>query len=273
MRVLDIDLDLFLEDTCPLAPVGERPCLEGHRPWSEADVRRFLEDCCGLDRSRPIPGRVFDTHDKALYFWQERIENGTLTVPFAVTHADAHSDLGIGYPGTAPVLSGVLPVRFPERTDVNRYLARKQLDEANYLLYALAFRYVSTLDNVRNLRSKKDIPEELWVREAGADPSGMLTDNPSGASRHLTLHKGGFKENALNKGGLGSALRLTSFAAKLTEGINGPEPVIPYRAYPDPFGYRAEGPFDFMTVAVSPRYAPAEADALLPVLTSYMRQI
>ena len=261
MRVLDIDLDLFLEDTCPLAPVGERPCLEGHRPWSEADVRRFLEECCGLDRSRPIPGRVFDTHDKALYFWQERIADGTLTVPFAVTHADAHSDLGIGYPGTAPVLSGVLPVRFPERTDVSRYLARKQLDEANYLLYALAFRYVSTLDNVRNLRSKKDIPEKLWVRD---DPSVSFADTSlyereafGGAPMHQR----------------GSALRLTSFAAKLTEGINGPEPVIPYRVYPDPFGYRAEGPFDFMTVAVSPRYAPAEADALLPVLTSYMRQI
>ncbi len=71
----------------------------------------------------------------------------------------------------------------------------------------------------------------------------------------------------------GRALRLTSCAAKLTEGINGPDPVIPYRVYPEAFAFRAEGPFDFMTVAVSPRYAPAEADALLPVLTSYMRQI
>lgn len=42
MRVLDIDLDFFLADCCPLAEPGERPCLAGHEPWSEADVVRFL---------------------------------------------------------------------------------------------------------------------------------------------------------------------------------------------------------------------------------------
>lgn len=233
MRVLDIDLDLFLEDTCPLAPIGERPCLDGHRPWETAEVERFLEQSCGLDKAHPIPGAVFDTHDKALYYWQSLIAGGRLSVPFSVTHADAHSDLGIGYPGTAPVLSGVLPVRFPERTDVSRYLARKQLDEANYLLYALAFRYIDALDNVRNVRSKADFPGELAA-------------------------------------GSGDAIRLDSFAARLFESVNGPEPVIPYRVYTDPFSFRAEGPYDFMTLAISPRYSPAEADALVPVISAYM---
>ena len=32
MRVLDIDLDFFLADCCPLAELGHRPSLPGHEP-------------------------------------------------------------------------------------------------------------------------------------------------------------------------------------------------------------------------------------------------
>ena len=42
MTILDIDLDFFLNDVCPLAEAGERPALEGHEPWEEARVRRAL---------------------------------------------------------------------------------------------------------------------------------------------------------------------------------------------------------------------------------------
>ena len=43
MRVLDIDLDFFLADCCPLAELGHRPSLPGHEPWEEPAVRAFLE--------------------------------------------------------------------------------------------------------------------------------------------------------------------------------------------------------------------------------------
>ena len=71
MRVLDIDLDFFLADTCPLAEKGSRPALAGHEPWPAADVRAFLTERCGLSPARPVPGRVFETHDGALFLWQE----------------------------------------------------------------------------------------------------------------------------------------------------------------------------------------------------------
>ncbi len=53
MRVLDIDLDFFLADCCPLADMGKRPCLAGHEPWSEAAVVGFMENNCGI--TSPIP--------------------------------------------------------------------------------------------------------------------------------------------------------------------------------------------------------------------------
>lgn len=236
MRVLDIDLDFFLLDCCPLAAPGERPVLSGHEPWAEADVIAFLERQCGLSEARPVPGAIFETHDGALRFWDARIREGRLAAPFSVTHIDAHSDLGIGKPGPGFVLNSVLPQPPGIRADLPRYYAQKQLDEANYLLFALAFRWVDRLENVRNPRSRPDFPRELWAQDGGA-------------------------------------IRLSSFASRFLEPKNGPEPTIPYAVYDDYTAYRAEAPFDFMTVAVSPRYAPREADALLPVFARYMTQI
>ncbi|MGN1067305.1 MAG: hypothetical protein ACI4RE_00245 [Christensenellales bacterium] len=59
MRVLDLDLDFFLQDCCPLAPIGERPTLAGHAPWPVETVRAFLEMQCGLSLRILRPARSF----------------------------------------------------------------------------------------------------------------------------------------------------------------------------------------------------------------------
>lgn len=235
MRVLDIDLDFFLADCCPLAEVGQRPCLEGHEPWPEEKVIFFLENQCGLSLDDPLPGAVFETHDMALAYWQERMAEGTLTAPFHVTHVDAHSDLGIGKPGPGFVLNGVLPRLLDKRADIQSYYDRCQLDEANYLLFALAFRWISSLDNVRNPKSRPDIPREILLP------------------------------------GREDAIQLTSFAARLSEGVNGTEPVIPFNVYGDYTAFKAAEPYDFATLAISPRYAPVEANELLPIIGRYIK--
>ena len=45
---------------------------------------------------------------------------------------------------------------------------------------------------------------------------------------------------------------------------------MPFRQYPDHTLFKAPGPYAFMSVAVSPRYAPKEADRLLPLFSRYM---
>lgn len=236
MRVLDIDLDFFLADCCPLADMGERPCLAGHEPWEEKKVVAFLEEQCGLSLSDPVPGAVFETHDGALTYWRDRMAEGRLAVPFHVTHVDAHSDLGIGKPGPGFVLNGVLPRLLNKRTDIEKYYEISQLDEANYLLFALAFRWISSMDNVRNPKSRADIPQELLAPE---------------------------QENAI---------QLSSFAARLSEGKNGREPLIPFNVYNDYREFKTDEPYDFVTLAISPRYAPKEADRLVPVIERYMKK-
>lgn len=232
MQVLDLDLDFFLADCCPLAEKGARPALSGHEPWREEDVRAFLENQCGLSRNAPTPGKIFETHDQALTFWEAQIAAGRLTAPFAVTHVDAHSDLGIGYPGPNFVLFNVLALPVEKRLDVAAFYAQKKLDEANYLLFALAMRRISALENVRNPRSRSDIPSELL------DADGNI--------------------------------RLNSLTAQMFAAKNGAEPTIPFRVYDDYRDFRASGKYDFVTLAMSPRYAPKEADALANLVKEYV---
>ena len=237
MRVLDIDLDFFLADCCPLAAIGERPDLLGHEPWEEEKVRRFLEEQCGLTKSAPVPGKVFTTHDEALCFWRDLIKEGKLSVPFHVTHVDAHSDLAIGRPGPGFILQNVLS-RLPEkRMDIDAYYRAVQLDEANYLLFALAFRWISKLDNVRNPKSRPDIPEQIVIRD----------------------EEGEYR-----------AMKLISPVSALMEKFNGPEPVIPFAVYSDYRDFQAEGKYDYVSLAQSPRYAPQAADALISVISEYI---
>ena len=232
-RVLDIDLDFFLAECCPLAEVGHRPPVQGHEPWAADEVRRFLEEDCLLSRDHPLPGRVFETHDGALAYWKELMEAGRLQAPFHVTHVDAHSDLGIGYPGPGYVLYNVLSLPPHRRMELDRFYREKKLDEANYLLFALAARIVFSLDNVRRPFSRNDVPQQI-----------LLND--------------------------GAHIRLPQAFPDLFERANGPEPLIPYREYKENGSFRAAAPYDFVSLAISPRYAPQAADELVPIFKEYM---
>ena len=194
-----------------------------------------MEDGLGLDRSRPIPGRITETHDGALAFWKEQTDAGRLSRPFSVVHVDAHADLGIGRPGPGFVLNNVLGIPPKERGDFSRYYAQKQLDEANYLLFALAFRWIDALTLVRDPFSRADLPAFCERDGEGYRP-----------------------------------IRLRSFVSTLFEDRYGAEPEIPLTVYHDPTSVHIREPFVCMNLALSPRYAPKSADALVPVIARYM---
>lgn len=70
----------------------------------------------------------------------------------------------------------------------------------------------------------------------------------------------------------GNHIRLRSDIAALMEGVNGREPVIPFEAIDDYRSFRETG-FDFVTLAQSPRYAPASADRIMALVRPYIREI
>ena len=192
---------------------------------------RFLEEQCGLSREHPLPGAIFDTHDKALDFWHERLQEGSLKAPFEVVHVDTHSDLAFGPPGTNYVLNVVLSRLPAQRAIIDTYRAAVELDEANYLLFALAFRWIDRLAYVRNPKSHQDIPGQLLDAEGN--------------------------------------IHLRSFISAMMEGKNGREPVIPFEVYDDYRQFKRGG-YDFVTMAQSPRYAPRSADKIIEIVGRYI---
>ena len=234
MRVLDLDMDFFLSGPCPLAALGERPDESCAEAWSEEAVVRFLEEQCGLSADHPVPGAIFDTHDKALDFWAARLEDGSLTAPFEVVHVDTHSDLAFGPPGTNFVLNVVLSRLPDQRADKEAYRKAVELDEANYLLFALAFRWVDRLSYVRNPKSHQDIPRQLLTAQGD--------------------------------------IHLRSFISQMMEGRNGKEPVIPFDVYDDYRTFKKTG-YDFVTMAQSPRYAPESADRIMEIVGRYITPV
>jgi len=234
MRVLDLDMDFFLSAPCPLAEYGKRPEESCARAYSDEEVRRFLEQQCGLSREHPVPGAIFDTHDKALDFWQARLQEGSLKAPFEVVHVDTHSDLAFGPPGTGYVMNVVLSRREAQRVMIDDYREIHELDEANYLLFALAFRWISSLSYVRNPKSHQDIPKQLL------DSDGNIF--------------------------------LRSYVSALMEGLNGREPVIPFDVYDDYRTFHQTG-YDFVTMAQSPRYAPRSSDRIMDIVREYIAEI
>ncbi len=225
MRALDIDMDFFLSGPCELAAPGERPPDGAAQPWTETEVRTFLENNCGLSKDRPVPGAIFETHDMALDYWQA---HGAF--PMHVTHIDAHSDLGIGRPGPAFVLESVITLVPDRRGDIAEYREKKRLDEANYLLFAVAFRWISSLDNVRNPNSRPDMP--AFCRK--------------------------------------NMLMLESSAGRLLPMLNHHEPEIPFNVYENWQTFKADAPYDFATMAISPRYAPESADFIIDIFREYI---
>lgn len=231
MKVLDLDMDFFLTGPCPLASPGSRPDERCAQPYPDEEVIRFLEQQCGLSKERPVPGAIFDTHDKALDFWAARIAEGRLHAPFEVVHVDTHSDLAFGPPGLNYVLNVVL-TRAPDmRAQIGAYRDAVELDEANYLLFALAFRWISRLTYVANPKSHQDVRPQL-----------LNTDGD---------------------------IQLVSLVAQLLGNRYGSEPIVPFRRIDDYHAFTDTG-FDFVTMAQSPRYAPASADRIMALLRPYI---
>ena len=176
---------------------------------------------CPFVLEHPIPGRIFETHDGALGYWKELMEEGKLEAPFHVTHVDAHSDLGIGYPGPGYVLYNVLSLPPKRRLELERFYRERKLDEANYLLFALAARIVGSLENVRRPFSREDVPRQILAEDV-------------------------------------DHIRLPQSFPDLFERVNGPEPLIPYHEYKEDGSFSAAAPYDYISLAISPRYAPKE---------------
>lgn len=233
MRILDIDLDFFL-DRAPHGHDtrrGERLDPREFEAWSMEEVVAFLEHQCGL--RDPLPGRSVEEHDEVFRIWRDLISEGQLETPFHVTHVDAHADMDHGGRGYRYLMTELL---FENQEDrVRPTEGDDGLNPGNYLLFSVACRWISELTYVFN-------------PGGGSDISGYHKQNYDWNADVIQL----------------KAIDPEDFAALL--GSRHPEPVhleppVPVVEIPA-VDYRAPAGFDFIFLARSPEYTPEAADAI-----------
>lgn len=162
VTVLDLDLDFFADGIVELPSMDDsyKPAL-----WGEPEFVHFLENRCGLSTGNPVPGVVVESHEQVLPFWREVRRVGIAREDFEVVHVDAHPDLGFDtgpnwVEWTRHLTQEVLS-RDPEARD-QPDADSPFVNEGNYLLFAAAYRWFSSVQLVSQSGSTSfPIPEDF----------------------------------------------------------------------------------------------------------------
>lgn len=246
MRVLDLDMDYFLDhpefgiDLKEQKRVDNPECISS--VWSKERVSLFLENNLGLSKNKKCKGRIIKGHDEALYFWEELIDKNLLKPPFSVVHVDSHGDMGVGTTGKDFVRNTV--IMWPDEVKRPKYCKNfgneGEIDIANYLLFALAFGWVSDLTYCANPKAVKvDIPEAFF--EDGIPAPG---------------DKKMFKSDIM--------LRSKGYETELE---------IPFTMIVTYDEVNYVGDFDFVSLAQSPNYTPENADFIMDIFREYIEEV
>jgi hypothetical protein len=247
-RVLDLDLDFFLDVRfLPRRSRTDRLPISEGRPWENQRVREFLEGQWLLATGSPIPGKLVTDHHEAYWYLRDLVRSQRLRPPFEIHHVDSHADLGIAGIGNDVfefLLTEHLAKRVEEREDPP--LGRHGMNEANYLLFLIACRWVSSITYVHNPATLgDDVPYTVYRNRDTTRPIELQQCTKSAYRDHI----------------MGSPLRVEAY-----------EPAVPLVVVSGEV-YQSDKPFDCMVLAHSPPYTPAEADALLPVIRQYMDEV
>ena len=232
-RILDIDLDFFVEGAAHWREsTDDRLDAAEFPPWPRERALSFLEERCKLDR--PLPGFVVEHHGEMFTRWRSAIDEAILTPPFEVTHIDAHADLGLGDNGYVYLMTSLL-FEPPEERRVPQ-TGDGGLADGNWLIYAIACRWLAALTYVLNTESGPPGDILTYVME-GFDPGGRHIELPAMHKRELDKLPFGEPE------------------------VHHREPKVPFTWMPWP-AFTAPDPFDVVCLARSPGFTPRESDPL-----------
>ncbi|KKK45136.1 hypothetical protein LCGC14_0906340 [marine sediment metagenome] len=244
-RILDIDLDFFLNRVSDSREDEKRLNKKKYYPWEKRTLKSFLENRCCLRINNPILGRVIKQHHQAFYFWRQLILNKRISVPFELVHIDAHSDLGVGDWGWIHVTSELLhrPVKERMYPDESSLLG---INEANYLAFAIACRWIKKLTFIIHPTWEDDLME-VYFKDFNLN------------SGYIQLKK--FDKEELFEKGFDSEPSLPDL-----------EPEIPVLFVPI-LEYRSKLPFTLLTLSHSKSYTPKASDKLIRVIKSYIKKV
>jgi hypothetical protein len=227
---LNLDLDAFLNDLAHWVSGHERRDPKHYKPWTEAEVRSFLEKQCHLSTSRPIPGRFVVHHDYAFYYWKELTAKHRTQID--LVHVDAHGDFGLGDSSWVNIITHVLHLPVEKRTDPLRGTAN--LNPGSYIAYALAARWIASMIYVHHPKYGRDIPT-IYFENNESSPSNRLQLKAYTADIISRLETGDWPP---------PVLAAASF-----------EPAVPLKQVPIT-QFEADKPFQYALLAQSPGFTP-----------------
>lgn len=239
LQVLDIDLDAFQSDTVHWKSGKRRLSAKNYVPWTEDQLREFLETRCHLSTELKIPGRYRTEHDGALEFFEGLHDKyGRL---LHVAHLDGHADLGLGDPSWVHLIGAWLVKNPSDRRCPPT--GTRFCNPGSYLAYAAAARLLASVIYAYPPGGGNDFHTVYF-----------LDNNPQSGFLQLKHFKS-FKPDEYEQ--------LTANRATCLE------PHIPYRALPIT-EYQASGAFEAAFVCQSPGFTSKRADRLLYVLEEYI---
>ncbi|MFX0076669.1 MAG: UPF0489 family protein [Candidatus Hermodarchaeota archaeon] len=243
-RVLDIDLDFFLNKVSDIRFDGKRLNKHKFHPWGPKAVASFLENRCGLSKKSPVRGRIVSQHSEAFTYWRELIIGQKLKVPFELIRIDAHSDIGVADWGWIYITSELLHKSIESRMYPDDSLLFG-LNEANYLAFALACRWIKKLTFVLHPEWEDDL-------------IGVYFKNFDIKSGFIQLKKYS-KEELLERGFDAEPLPDNS------------EPQVPVEFIPL-LDFKNDYPITYLTCSRSKDYTPKSADHLIKTLRKFMKK-
>ncbi|MFW9820157.1 MAG: UPF0489 family protein [Candidatus Thorarchaeota archaeon] len=244
-KILDIDLDFFLNKVSASREDGKRLNKKKYYPWKKTAFKSFLENRCLLSKERSINGRIVKKHHEAFFFWRDLILQKKVEIPFELVHIDAHSDIGIADWGWIYITSELLNRPVEDRIHPDESLLYG-INEANYLAFALACRWIKKLTFVIHPKWENDLTK-VYFKNFDFE-SGII---------QLNKFK---KKELLDKG----------FSAKPISYDF--EPQIPVK-FIELSDYKNEEKFTLLTCSHSKTYTPRKSDMLLRVLKAYIKKL
>lgn len=240
---------------------------------SEDEVRSFLEKQCHLSRRAPVPGNEAEQHHDAFNVWGQWVEGGTIIAPFCVVHVDAHSDLGSGWNNRSFTFieTELLALSIEQRRHPT--FALEHLNSGNYLLGAIANRWISQLTYVYPADRTEFEPEQPGslppfeddMRELArllqTDQGPPVNDLPAWIFRNddwrtWTIE---LKHRLVRHGVLEDGEPASS------------ESPVPFKCIEERKCNLAG--VTHMFLAQSPHHTPVEADELLPIIREYFYSV
>ncbi|CDS91625.1 conserved hypothetical protein [Sphingobacterium sp. PM2-P1-29] len=250
MRILDIDLDFFLDrkaysTVTSIARLDENE----YKCWTEEATINFLENNCGLSAENKIPGRFFTHHDEVFYLLKELQEQNDFSLKFAIDHIDAHADLGMGDLSYEYISTEILHRPLLNRSTIEIKNGWKGISAGNYLAFAIACRWITELKYINIEKWFDDLPPFHFQNfDISTNTIELKIFNSSQIEQ---MQLGDFYVRARN---------IQPLAI---------EPSIPFQKieFKDFLG---DGNYDYIFLTQSPGYTPPSSDKLIPVIKNYM---